>query len=159
MGSFSNGRSQRYSRSNSWNFNGRLEWKPDTLTTIQVRPSLSTSSNDSRSWSTNGSFNQDPYNTANPYTGAYVTDPLDAASMAELNKALYQYSKEQQALDPTRALDSILVNRRQNKSLSYGTSTNFNIQATVSRRLSNNGRNITVQARYANNRLQMVSTL
>ena len=151
VGSFSNGRSQSYSRSNSWNFNGRLEWKPDTLTTIQVRPSLSTSSNDSRSWSTNGSFNQDPYNTANPYTGAYVTDPLDAASMAELNEALYQYSKEQQALDPTRALDSILVNRRQNKSLSYGTSTNFNIQATVSRRLSNNGRNITVQARYANN--------
>lgn len=148
VGSFSNGRSQSYSRSNSWNFNGRLEWKPDTLTTIQLRPSLSTSTSDSRSMSTNASFNQDPYTTVNPYTGAYVADPLDAASMAQLNEALYQYSKEQQGADPTRALDSILVNRRENNSLSYGTNTNFNIQATISRRLSDKGRNITVQGRY-----------
>lgn len=149
VGSFSNGRSQSYSRNDSWNFNGRLEWKPDTLTTIQIRPSLSTSSSDSRSISSNASFNQDPYNTVNPYTGAGVSDPLDAASMAQLNEALYKYSKEQQATDPTRALDSILVNRRENNSLSYGTNTNFNVQATISRRLSDKGRNITVQGRYA----------
>lgn len=149
VGSFSNGRSQSYSRSNSWNFNGRLEWKPDTLTTIQFRPSLSLSSNDSRSNSTNASFNKDPYNTLNPYTGATVYDPLDATAMTQLNDALYQYSLEQQALDPTRALDSILINRRTNTGLSYGTNSNLNLQATISRRLSNNGRNITVQGRYS----------
>lgn len=151
VGSFSNGRSQSYSRSNSWNFTGRLEWKPDTLTTISIRPNLSTSSNDSRSTSMNASFNQDPYTTVNPYTGATVSDPLDATVMAELNEALYRHSKEQQELDPTRTLDSILVNRRMNSSLSYGTSTNFNVQGTLSRRLSRMGRNITVQGRYSIN--------
>lgn len=150
VGSFSNGASSNDSRNNSWNFRGRLEWKPDTLTTLQVRPSLSVTSSDSRSISTNASFNQDPYNTVNPYTGAYVSDPLDATTMKELNDALYQYAKEQQALDPQRALDSILVNRRENKSLSYSTNTNFEIHATLSRRLSNKGRNITVQGRYSN---------
>lgn len=148
VGSFANGRSQSYSRSNSWNFNGRLEWKPDTMTTIQLRPSVSLSSSDSRSNSVNASFNQDPYKTFNPYTGAGVSDPLDATAMAQLNDALYQYSKELQALDPERALDSILVNRRENVGLTYSTSSNVNIQATISRRLSNNGRNITVQGRY-----------
>lgn len=149
VGSFSNGHSQSYSRSNSWNFTGRLEWKPDTLTTIQLRPNFTTLSNDSRSTNANASFNRDPYTTVNPYTGEYVADPLDAASMAALNDALYQYSKNQQLTDPTRVLDSILVNRRANNSLSYGTNTNFNIQATFSRRLSDKGRNVTVQGRFA----------
>lgn len=149
VGAFSNGISQSYSRSNRWNFNGNIEWQPDTLTKIQVRPTLSTSSSDSRSTSTNAAFSHDPYSTVNPYTGAAIADPLDALTMSELNEALYNYSKEQQAADPQAALDSILVNRRTNSSLSYGTNTNFNINATLSRRLSNNGRNITVQGRYS----------
>lgn len=149
VGSFSNGYSHSFSRSNSWNINGRLEWKPDTMTTIQFRPSVSISSSDSRSSSVNASFNQDPYNTVNPETGMTVSNPLDAAAMSELNDALYRYSQAQQEIDPTRALDSILVNRRQNSGLTYGTSTNVNLQATISRRLSTNGRNVTVQGRYS----------
>ena len=149
VGAFSNGTSHSYSRNNSWNFNSNIEWQPDTLTRIQVRPSLSTSSSDSRSQSANVAFSHDPYTTANPYTGALVSDPLDATTMSELNDALYQYSQEQQAVDPQAVLDSILVNRRTNSSLSYSTNTNFNIHATLSRRLSNTGRNITVQGRYS----------
>ncbi len=151
VGSFSNSLSQNYSRSNSWNINGRLEWRPDTMTRITVRPNFNTSSNDSRSANLNASFNKDPYTTVNPRTGTVVVDPLDAAAMEELNAALYELSKEQAAGNADATLDSILINRRQNNSLSYGTSTQYGINATFSRRLSNKGRNITVQGRYSNN--------
>ena len=36
-GSFSNSLNQRYTRSNSWNTNFRMEWKPDTMTNILFR--------------------------------------------------------------------------------------------------------------------------
>ena len=68
--------------------------------------------------------------------------------MSALNKALYEVSKNAQIEDPPAALDSILVNRRYNRSLSYSTNTNFSINATVSRKLSSKGRNITLQGRY-----------
>lgn len=147
--SFTNSRSQSYSRSNSWNFNANIEWRPDTLTKIQVRPSLSTSSNDSRSTSANATFRHDPYTTVNPYTGATVADPLNFVEMSELSKALYEKAKENQLIDASAVLDSIIVNSGTNNSLSYSTNTNFNINATLSRRLSQKGRNITVQGRYA----------
>ena len=112
-GSFGNSVSQNYSRSNSWNMSGRLEWKPDTLTTIQIRPSFSTSKNDGRSKSINATFNRDPYS----FDG--VTDPMDSVMMNAIERATdYKFR----------------VNRRENKSLSYGTSTSFNVNATVNRR-------------------------
>lgn len=148
--SFSNSLSQRYTRNNRWNFNANIEWRPDTLTKIQIRPSLSTSSNDSRSTSANATFRHDPYTITNPYTGAVVSDPLNMIEMTELSKALYEKAKENQLVDASAVLDSMLVNSTRNSSLSYSTNTNFNINATLSRRLSRNGRNITVQGRYSN---------
>ncbi len=127
-GSFGNSVSQNYSRSNSWNMSGRLEWKPDTLTTIQIRPSFSTSSNDGRSKSINATFNRDPYG----FDG--VTDPMDSVMMNAIEKATdYKFR----------------VNRRENKSLSYGTSTSFNVNATVNRRLSSRNNSLTWQGRYS----------
>lgn len=137
---FSNSRSQSYGRSNSWNLTGRVEWKPDTLTTIALRPNLSISDSDSRSMSANASFTKDPLLTAQNYLGTQDVDPLDSAYMVELNKVIFQQSLGK---------DSLLINRRDNNSLSQSSNTNFNIQATVSRRLSSKGRNITVQGRFA----------
>ncbi len=67
-GSFSNNLSQNYSRSNSWNVNARLEWKPTEYTNIMFRPQYSYSTNDGLSSGNSGTFNEDPY--------LYVTDPL-----------------------------------------------------------------------------------
>lgn len=148
VGSFTNSKSSAFSRSNTWFFGGRIEWKPDTMTTILIRPSFTNSSSDNSSESTSMAYNRNPTTVLNPATGSYVTDALDAASMSALNKALYEVSKNEQIEDPTAALDSILVNRRYNRSLSYSTNTNFSINATVSRKLSNKGRSVTLQGRY-----------
>lgn len=48
-GSFSNSISQNYTRADNINFNMRMEWKPDTMTNIMFRPSISTSKNDGNS--------------------------------------------------------------------------------------------------------------
>lgn len=146
VGSFSNSLSQSYGRSNSWNFNGRLEWKPDTMTTISFRPSFSTSSSDSRSTSTSASFNKDPYTTENPLTGEVTDDPLNETFMKALNDAIYQQSIGSGIVD---LKDSILINRRDNNSLSYGTNNNLNLQAVVSRKLTSRGNSVTMQARYS----------
>ncbi len=133
VGSFSNSLSQSYGRSNSWNFNGRLEWKPDTLTTISFRPSYSTSSNDSRSDSRSMSYNSDPYSYDE------VNDPLNTAELDALNRKIYMESL---------GADSLLINGRQNNSLSYSTNKNLNLQLVASRKLSSRGNSVTVQARY-----------
>ena len=127
-GSFANSLSQSYSRSNSWNMSGRLEWKPDTMTTIQLRPSFSTSRNDSRSTGISATFNKDPYSFDDSI------DPLDSALMNAIERATdYKFR----------------VNRTENKSLSYGTSTSFNVNATVNRRLSSRNNSLTWQGRYS----------
>lgn len=133
-GSFSNSRSQGYSRSNSWNIGGFLEWTPDTATTINIRPSFTVSKSDSSSDRVNASFNKDPYS----FEG--LTDPLNAEYMYNLNKTLYTQSAGK---------DSLLINRNENKTLSYSTNTNFNISATINRKLNNNGRSITFQTNFA----------
>ncbi len=150
--SFSNSRNQNYSRSNSWNIGGFMEWKPDTLTTITLRPNFSTSTSDSRGASASVSMRKDPYSVIDPRTGVTSTiDPLDEAGMAALNDAIYKASLQQMTITPEAALDSMLQNRRNNSSLSYNENTQYSIQGTVSRRLSNQGRNVTVQARYSYN--------
>lgn len=126
--SFANSISQSNGRNNSWNFTGNIEWKPDTMTTIQIRPNLSTSSNDSKGDSFSTTFNDNPYN--------HIPDMNfnDPTSLRQLVEAVRK--------------DSILVNSSNNNSLSYSSSTNFGIQATINRKLNSNGRNITFQGRY-----------
>lgn len=119
VGSFSNSKSQNYTRSNSWDARGRLEWTPDTMTNIMFRPSFTYSTNDSRSMSTTASYNQDPY--------LYVVDPLAAASIAQL------------------AEDSLMVNSRENMGLSYSDNKSVQGMLQYNRRLGNRGRNFTIQ--------------
>ena len=74
--SFSNSRAKNFSRSNSWNAQMRLEWKPDPLTDIMFRPSLTVSSSDSKGTSASASYIDDPY--------LYGNDPLNATDFSQL---------------------------------------------------------------------------
>ena len=120
VGSFSNRINQNYGRDDSWNANMRLEWMPDTMTNIMFRPSFSYSTNDGRSWNNSASFNDDPY--------LYVTDPLSAEAISRM------------------AADSLIVNRRNNNSISYGDNKRFGGMLQYNRKFGNQGRNITLRA-------------
>jgi len=118
--------SKSASQSSNYNLNAdfRMEWKPDSMTNIIFRPSGSISRNRSMSDSRNATYNQNPYE--NDY-GTF-SDPLSY-------------------LDRTSSLlDSILVNSNVSRSQSYSLNKNLNGELQVNRRLSNNGRNITLRA-------------
>ena len=119
-GAFSNSISQSYSRNNSWTGNANLQWTIDTLTTISFRPNVSFSNNDSRSFSSNASFNVDPYE--------YVEDALANQSL--------QYMDEL----------NLIVNGRQGKSLGYGLNKNISSQLQLYRRFNSNGRNMSISS-------------
>ena len=121
-GAFSNSISQSYSRNNSWTGNMNLQWTIDPMTTLSFRPDVSFSTNDSRSFSTSASFNRNPFD--------YVLDPLSDEGLRLLNN------------------DSLVVNSRQNKSLSYGENKNVNAQVQLYRRLGTNGRNVALSANF-----------
>ena len=115
-GSFSNSVNQNYSRSNSWNVQGRVEWTPDTLWNISFRPSWSYGTNDGTSSSTSATFNEDPYK--------YYNDPL--SMLGSINPAL-------------------IVNSRLNNSLSYSDSKRIGGSLQLNRKLGGGGRNITLR--------------
>ena len=119
-GSFSNSIRQNYTRGDSWNAQGRIEWQPDTLTNIMFRPTFSWSANDGRSASASASYNQDPY--------LYVENPLDDDALEELSR------------------DKIVVNSQKSNSISYSNSKNLNGTLQINRKLNSRGRNITFGA-------------
>ncbi len=118
-GSFSNSLSQSYTRSDSWDARLRLEWKPDSMTDIMFRPNFTYSKSDSRSMSTSGSYNEDPYQ--------YVSDPLSDAAIA------------------TMAGDSLMVNTKSNNSISYSNNKSFGGMLQLNRKLNSKGRNATLR--------------
>jgi hypothetical protein len=132
--SYSNSLNQSYSRGDSWNFQGRLEWTPDTMTNIMFRPTFSFSKSDGRSISNSASYSDDPYQ--------YVTDPLDAASIMKM------------------AADSLMVNARQSNSISYSDSKNVGGMFQYNRKLNSKGRNVTARAdvSYSDSQSKSLST-
>ena len=123
---FSNSISTNLSRSNNWNAQLRLEWRPDSATNVMFRPSLRVTNSDSRrnpADNFSATFNKDPY--------LYVADPLATASIEEL------------------AADNIVVNTNRNGSLSNNSNTSANAMLQINRRLSNNGRNVTLRGDFS----------
>ncbi len=118
-GSFSNSIRQNYSRSNSWNAQMRLEWTPDTMTNIMLRPEFSYSTSDGVSTNESGTYNGDPY--------LYVSNPLNTDDMATL------------------AADSLMVNHRSNRSITYSDSKKAGGSLQINRKLNSMGRNITLR--------------
>ena len=121
--SFANSLSHNFTRSNSWNAQMRLEWKPDTLTDIMFRPTMSVSSSDGSSTSSSAQFNDDPY--------SYVADPLAAASIEEL------------------ARQGKTVNTSATNSISYSDSKQFGGMLQINRKLGNKGRNVTLRGDFS----------
>ena len=116
---FSNSMSKSLSRSNNWNGNIRVEWKPDTMTNVLLRANGSTGTNDGTSTSASATFDADPY--------LYANDPLDIVH------------------DPTSRLYPYIVNHNHGASLSYGENKNAWAMLQFYRRLNQNGRNVTLR--------------
>ncbi len=123
VGSFSESRNQNYSRSNNWSAQGRIEWTPDTMWNISMRPTWSYGTNDGRSNSSSASFSDDPYN--------YVSSTDNIAGIVT---RMLQIS------------DTLVVNSRMNGGMNYSDSKRLGATLQVNRRLSNTGRNITFRA-------------
>ena len=117
--SFSNSLSQKFSRSDSWNGNIRLEWMPDTMTNILFRPSISWTTNDSRSTSISASYNQDPYQ--------YSDNPLSDEGIEKMDE-----------------VDAV-INRQKSVSLSNSKNNNIRGMLQLNRKLNNKGRNVTLR--------------
>ena len=125
---FTNSRNNSLSKNYNVNANLRLEWQPDSMTNLMLRPNFS------RSWSnSNGNSQSATFNT-NPYD--FFTNPLNQYDLAE-NKTVR---------------DSITVNDNERENKSKGNSTNVNGDFQVNRKLGKAGRNITLNAggRYQN---------
>jgi len=115
---YRNSLSQNYSRSDSWNGQMRLEWQPDSMTNIMFRPNFSYSTNDGINTSTDVTYDKNPFD--------YSNDPIaDVYTIAEKYGIAQNYSIED--------------------GISYSDSKNLRGMLQLNRRLSNNGRNITLQ--------------
>lgn len=115
---FSNSLSRGLSHGNNVNVDMKLEWSPDTMTTLNFRPNFGHSEGDSRSISQSVTFNSDPY-------AAGLSDPL----------AQYGTMSD---------VDGIRVNANDRMSLSDRYSNNGGANLTVNRRLNSRGRNISL---------------
>ena len=118
-GSFSNSLNQNYTRSDSWNARMRLEWTPDSMTNIMFRPTFSYSTSDGRSAGNSASYNDDPY--------SYTSDPLSAEAIAQMADA------------------GLMVNTRNNRSISYSDNTSVGAMLQLNRKLNSKGRNATLR--------------
>ena len=130
--SFSNSNSAGRNRNVNFNANAMIEWRPDTLTNIIFRPNVSYGDTESSSSSQSGTFNEDPYD--------YIGNPNDYLDLSVLTKA------DILSDDP---LKDIRVNTSNNWSSSDGNSLSANATLQANRRLSSNGRNITLRGRFS----------
>ena len=121
--SFSNSRNRSLGKNVSVNGNFRLNWKPDSLTTVMLRPDFSYSTSSSSGNSRTATFD------SNPYAVAGVDNPLFDEDVADL--------------------DAITVNRNKRSSLSDGTSYNLGLSLTATRRLNREGRNVNFRGNFS----------
>ena len=119
--SFSNSRSQSNNESLRVNADLRLEWRPDTMTDIIFRPSVSHSKSNNASNNLSATFDQDPYETIEDKYADEGYEPLDSAWT-----------------DDSR----INYNSRQSAGGSESTSVNGRLQ--INRKFNSKGRNLTL---------------
>ena len=124
--SFSNSLNQSVSKNGGFNGDFKIEWKPDSMTTLNFRPSFSVGNSSSNSTGKNATFNDDPYLQQG------VDNPLE-----EMEKIAHD----------------IKVNQNMTGNKSTGENYSFNGRLILNRRLNNLGRNFSVQLNgsYSNN--------
>lgn len=115
--------------------NAKLEWKPDTMTNILIRPNFDYSRNRGASNSRSGSYDSDP-NVISP-------DILD------YNEMVADISENKMGVMPAddilRNLMDIVVNTNTSVSQSYSTNAGGGLEVQYTRKLNNTGRNITAR--------------
>ncbi len=129
--SFMNTNSMSRNKNHQWNANMRIEWKPNKMTDILFRPTVSWGKTNNGSNSESGTFSSDPYQL--------VDDPNDYLSFDILPDS-----------DP---LKTIRRNLTASGNMTKQNSLNVNGTLQVNRKLSDNGRNVTFrgQFRYGDN--------
>lgn len=124
--SFSN--SSNISESSRMNVrtNFRLQWNPDSMTTITFRPNFSHSSSDNAGKNRTATFNDNPYNIDG------MESPLDSILLSVAN------------INP--ALAAIAVNTNERLSLGNSSSNDVSGSLNVTRRFNSLGRNVSFHA-------------
>lgn len=125
--SFRNNESASSNGDGSVNGEFRVEWRPDTTIDIIFRPNFSVSRNHSNSGSASATFNTDPYLTG-------MTDIL-----------------EQYVNLPAYLMDSIGVNSQISSSHNEGRSNQFDAEFQFNKKLTEDGRNLTLRMTYRKN--------
>lgn len=131
---FSNSQSKSRSNSKGFNTNLNIKWNPDSMTTMQFRPSFGYTKSNSSSYSLDATFSDDPYQ--------YSSSPLDSI-----------FKDLQNPLDADPALRAITVNRTSRNSFSNSSNINVGGELNITRRLNNKGRSISLSlnGNYAKN--------
>ncbi len=119
--SFSNSRNRSNNESLRLNADLRLEWRPDTMTDIIFRPSVSYSKSNNASNNLSATFDKDPYETIEENYTEEGYEPLDSAWTDE---------------------SRINYNSRQSAGGSESTSVNGRLQ--INRKFNSEGRNLTL---------------
>ena len=123
--SFSNSMNRNSYSSAYLGTNFRMEWNPDTVTSIRFRPSFSHNSGDNEGESRTATFNDDPYSVEG------IQNPLDSIFSPIINSELLKKA----------------VNRNSHQSLGDNQSNNLSLDLNVLRRLNSKGRNVSFRAR------------
>ena len=119
--SFSNSRSQSNNESLRVNADLRLEWRPDTMTDIIFRPSVSHSKSSNASNNLSATFDQDPYETILDKYADEGYEPLDSAWT-----------------------DDSRINYNSRQSAGGNESTSVNGRLQINRKFNSKGRNLTL---------------
>ena len=113
---YSNRNSSNGSHSNAFDTNWRIEWKPDTMTNLLLRPQFSINGNRSHSRSESATFNDDPY--------ALVSDPLRQLAELRTIGVNHNLGANRNATDAISGSLSLQLNRRLRKP---GRNVTFNV--------------------------------
>lgn len=123
-----NAKNQYSNRNNTslrhrWGVNAdfRIEWKPDTLTSLIFRPAVSYSKNDSWSRSMSATFDENPFDHVDVYPKNLFGEVLPE-------------------------LETIAINNNRSESLGLSDSKSANASLQFNRRLQKPGRNVTFRA-------------
>ena len=121
--SYSNSISNLYKRGNEWNARMRVEWHPDSMTTITMRPELSLTTSDQLQKSNSAVFNTDPY--------SYGSDPLSSSVLSAM------------------ATNGAVVNTQSENTIAYTDNQAFSLKLQGTRKLNTSGRSITLETKFS----------
>lgn len=135
-GAFNNSLSKSLGSNSSVNANFRMEWKPDTMTNIIFRPNGSYSRSRGFSNSSSATFNEDP--------NSYSDDPL--TEVEKLEGVSDNFKGEDDVKEMMDNIMDIVVNTNRSRQQTYSNNRSISGELQLNRRLSNDGRNVTLRA-------------